>query len=140
MPPPELFFLKPHMEGAYIFEGKQWYTGFVGKDNQWYTGFVGKDNQWITDIGMSGRNMDARILCFYSVMVNTPAMALEIPGVGFNYAFSAADKAGNYLDGGNNYKVILLVDAPAKDFWSVVVYGPQTRSELQIIWRHSLPQ
>lgn len=129
MPSPELFFLKPHMEGAYIFEGKQWCTGFVGKDNQ-----------WIKDIGMSGRNMDARILCFYSVMVNTPAMALEIPGVGFNYAFSAADKAGNYLDGGNNYKVILLVDAPAKDFWSVVVWGPQTRSELQIIWRHSLPQ
>ena len=113
--------LKPRMEGAYIFEDKQWYTGFIGKDYQ-----------WMKDSGMGGRNMDARTLFFYSATVNTPAMALEIPGVGSNYAFSATDQAGNYLDGGNNYKVTLPADVPAKDFWSVVVYDPQTRSELQI--------
>jgi len=59
-------------------------------------------------------------------------MALEIPGVGSNYAFSTADKEGNILKGENSYKVTIPANVPAKDFWSVVVYDPQTRSELQV--------
>lgn len=113
--------LKPRQEGAYFFD-----------DRKWYTGFIGKDYQWLKDKGMGGRDMDARTLFFYSATVNTPAMALEIPGVGSNYAFATEDKAGDLLDGNKSYKVTLPANAPAKDFWSVVVYDPQTRSELQI--------
>ena len=113
--------LKPRDESAYLYEGKQWYTGFIGKDYQ-----------WLKDKGLGGRNLDARTLFFYSATVNTPAMALEIPGVGSNYAFATADKNGELLYGEKNYKITLPADAPAKDFWSVVVYDPQTRSELQI--------
>jgi hypothetical protein len=112
--------LRPKKE-AYLFEGKQWYTGFVGKDHQ-----------WLKDKGMGGRNMDARTLFFYSATVNTPAMALEIPGVGSNYAFATADKNGDILYGEKSYKVNIPANAPAKDFWSVVAYDPQTRSELQV--------
>jgi len=106
---------------AYLFEGKQWYTGFVGKDYQ-----------WLKDKGMGGRNMDARTLFFYSATVNTPAMALEIPGIGSNYAFATADKNGDILYGEKSYKVNIPANVPAKDFWSVVAYDPQTRSELQV--------
>jgi hypothetical protein len=113
--------LRPRDENAYLFEGKQWYTGFIGKDYQ-----------WLLDQGMGGRNLDARTLFFYSATVNTPAMALEIPGVGSNYAFATADKNGDNLYGEKNYKVNIPANAPAKDFWSVVVYDPQTRSELQV--------
>lgn len=113
--------LRPRTENTYLFEGKQWYTGFVGKDYQWFK-----------DKGMGGRNLDARTLFFYSATVNTPAMALEIPGVGSNYAFATADKEGEILYGEKSYKVTIPANAPAKDFWSVVVYDPQTRSELQV--------
>ena len=38
---------------------------------------------------------------------------------------------GEYLDGANSYRLHIPADVPAKDFWSIVVYDPQTRSELQ---------
>jgi len=113
--------LHPRDPNAYLFEGKQWYTGFVGKDYQ-----------WLLDGGNGGRNLDARTLFFYSATVNTPAMALEIPGVGSNYAFCTADKEGKILHGEKSYKLTIPANVPAKDFWSIVVYDPQTRSELQV--------
>lgn len=113
--------LRPRDKNAFLFEGKQWYTGFIGKDYQ-----------WLLDKGMGGRNLDARTLFFYSATVNTPAMALEIPGVGSNYAFATADKNGDILYGEKNYKVNIPANVPAKDFWSIVAYDPQTRSELQV--------
>ena len=36
--------------------------------------------------GAGERNLDARTLFFYQATVNTPAMVLEIPGVGSQYA------------------------------------------------------
>lgn len=112
--------LRPRDKNAYLYEGKQWYTGFIGKDYR-----------WLDDGGMGGRNIDARTLFFYSATVNTPAMALEVPGVGSNYAFDTTDKNGDLLYGHKNYKINIPADVPAKDFWSVVVYDPQTRSQLQ---------
>ena len=38
---------------------------------------------------------------------------------------------GSFLDGSKTYKLHIPADVPANDFWSVVVYDPQTRSELQ---------
>ena len=43
----------------------------------------------------------------------------------------ATDSTGAYLDGSKTYKFTVEADVPAKDFWSMVVYDPQTRSELQ---------
>jgi len=112
---------KTRDKNAYFFEGKQWYTGFIGRDYQ-----------WLRDKGMGGRNMDARTLFFYLATVNTPAMALQIPGVGSNYALTTGDKNGDILYGEKTYKVTLPANPPAKDFWSMVAYDPQTRSELQV--------
>ena len=58
-------------------------------------------------------------------------MVLKRVGVGSQYALAAVDAEGAYLDGGRNYSVTLPPDVPAKDFWSLVVYDPQTRSMLQ---------
>jgi hypothetical protein len=112
--------LSPRDKNAYLYEGKQWYTGFVGKDYR-----------WLDLDGHRGRNMDARTLFFYTATVNTPAMALEIPGVGSNYAFGTRDSNADILYGEKNYKLHLDANIPAKDFWSIVVYDPQTRSMLQ---------
>ena len=52
-------------------------------------------------------------------------------GVGSQYALTFRDRAGDYLDGAAHYRLTIPAGVPAKDFWSVVVYDPQTRSELQ---------
>ena len=104
---------------------------FVYDKSQWKVAFVGGSYQWLIDGGKGGRNLDARTLFFYQATVNTPAMAAKIPGVGSQYAYAERDSAGNYLDGAKNYRLRIPANAPAKDFWSVVLYDPQTRSELQ---------
>ena len=100
-------------------------------DRAWTTGFIGGDYRWLIDDGVGGRNLDARTRFFYLATVNTPAMALEMPGVGSQYALVFQDGNGDHLDGSKQYHLALPADVPAKDFWSVVVYDPQTRSELQ---------
>lgn len=100
-------------------------------DRQWQTGFVGNDYQWMGGDPINGTDHDARTMFFYFATVNTPAMALEMVGVGSQYAIAFRDAAGEYLDGSAHYRLTIPADVPAKDFWSVVAYDPQTRSELQ---------
>lgn len=104
---------------------------FLYEGSHWKVGFVGGDYRWLRNGGVGGRNKDARTLFFYFATVNTPAMAAKIVGAGSQYAFSERDSAGNYLDGDKTYKLNIPADVPAKEFWSVVVYDPQTRSQLQ---------
>ena len=111
---------KPRSDTVYIYD-----------DGSWYTAFDGGDYRWLIDDGKGGRNLDARTLFFYIATVNTPAMVKEMIGVGSQYALNALDTEGAYLEGSENYKLNIPKDVPAKDFWSVVVYDPQTRSELQ---------
>jgi hypothetical protein len=106
--------------GAYKYE-----------DSYWFTPFIGSDYQWRRDGGAGGRYIDARTLFFYGATVNTPAMALKMLGKGSQYAYNARDENGNYLSGDQTYKLNIPANVPARDFWSVVVYDPQTRSELQ---------
>ena len=66
---------------------------------------------------------------FWLATVNTPAMVLEMPGVGSQYGLIATDSQKKFLNGGKNYRLNLPANIPAKDFWSFVVYDPQTRSD-----------
>jgi hypothetical protein len=100
-------------------------------NSQWKTGFIGGDYRWLDGDGMSGRNLDARSAFFYMATVNTPAMAAKMVGKGSQYAINSADKSGNVLEGAKTYRLTMPANVPAKDFWSVVLYDPQTRSELQ---------
>jgi hypothetical protein len=111
---------RPRLEGFANYPGSAWGTAFVGGDYQ-----------WLKDKGMGGRNLDARTLFFYQATVNTPAMVLEMVGRGSQYAVATVDKDGEYLDGSKTYRLNIPANPPAKDFWSVVIYDPQTRSELQ---------
>ncbi|MHA6525972.1 DUF1254 domain-containing protein [Tessaracoccus sp. G1721] len=100
-------------------------------DRRWVTAFVGGDYRWLRDAGNGGRHLDARTLFFYLATVNTPAMAAKMVGVGSQYAGAMVDVNGDALDGARQYRLRIPAEVPAKDFWSVVVYDPQTRSELQ---------
>jgi hypothetical protein len=101
------------------------------KGSQWINLFGAADYRWLEDAGMAGRNLDARTKYYYGYTVNTPAMQARIPGKGSQYAINFIDKDGNAYDGAKNYQLHVPANVPAKDFWSVVLYDPQTRSELQ---------
>ena len=112
--------LKPRDPSAYLYENSGWYTAFIG--GSW---------EWLRNGGKGGRYQDARTMFFYMATVNTPAMVTKIPGKGSQYALNVTDSKGDFLEGDKSYKLNVPKDVPAKDFWSVVAYDPQTRSELQ---------
>ena len=58
-------------------------------------------------------------------------MAMKLIGAGSQYTWSYLDSEGDYLDGGKTHRMNLPKDPPIEAFLSVVVYDPQTRSELQ---------
>src|SRR5690606_35527153 len=87
--------------------------------------------QWLKDDGNGGRFLDARTRYFYGATVNTPAMVLKMVGLGSQYAYAMVDSNGNYLDGNKNYTLNIPANAPAKNFWSMVMYDALPRSMLQ---------
>ncbi|MBL6705212.1 MAG: DUF1254 domain-containing protein [Planctomycetaceae bacterium] len=104
---------------------------FLYEGSYWKRGYPGDNYQFLKDEGLGGRNLDARTSFYYFATVNTPAMAMKLIGAGSQYAWGYLDSKGNYLDGSKTYKLNIPKDAPAKKFWSVCVYDPQTRSMLQ---------
>jgi len=100
-------------------------------NSHWTTLFVGGDYRWLDGDGMGGRNLNARTAYFYIATLNTPAIVEKTVGKGSQYAVVAADKTGADLDGAKTYRLNVPANVPAKDFWSLVLYDPQTRSELQ---------
>ena len=103
------------------------------KASYWKRGFFGRDYRFLLDgdEGAGERNLDARTALFYMATLNTPAMTMKMIGAGSQYAWGDRDSSGEYLDGAKSYRLTLPANVPAKNFWSVVVYDPQTRSELQ---------
>jgi hypothetical protein len=112
-----------------------WYerdkSAFLYEGSNWKRGFVGDSYKFLKDEARGGRNLDARSQFFYMATVNTPAITLKLIGKGSQYAWGYLDAKGNYLDGDKTYKLNLPKDPPAEKFMSVVIYDPQTRSELQ---------
>lgn len=112
-----------HQEGNEIAS-----EGFLYEDTAWFIPFVGGNHEFVRN---GARLLDARTMFHYPATAITPAMAIKMVGVGSQYGIAAMDAEKNYLDGSKNYKLTFPKDIPAKDFWSLVVYDPQTRSLLQ---------
>ena len=115
-------FFQTKIPDNFLYEGSYWKRGFFGRDYRFLLD---------GDEGAGERNLDARTALFYMATLNTPAMTMKMIGAGSQYAWGDRDSSGDYLDGAKSYRLTLPPNVPAKNFWSVVVYDPQTRSELQ---------
>jgi len=112
-----------HQEGNKIAS-----EGFLYENTAWFIPFVGGSHEFIRN---GARLLDARTMFHYPATAITPAMAIKMGGVGSQYGIACMDIDKKYLDGSKTYKLTLPKGIPAKDFWSLVIYDPQTRSLLQ---------
>jgi hypothetical protein len=105
------------LEGVRIYSDRKYEHIFVGGRHDFKFG----DALWL----------DARTLFHYEAIVVTPAMAAKMVGVGSQYLCVYRDADDNFLMGDGQYKLHLPKGIPAKNFWSVTTYHPDTRSLLQ---------
>jgi len=77
------------------------------------------------------KDLDARAKWFFQAQIESPAMFRRTAAAGSLYWLGTRDKSGTYLDGAKAYKLNVPLPVPAKLFWSVTVYNPETRSEIQ---------
>lgn len=108
---------KPRDRAAYFYD-----------DGSWKTAFVGGSHEFIAD---GARLLDCRTMMHYVGTGITPAMTHAAVGVGSQYAFTAEDATGAWLDGARTYTLTLPAGIPAKTFWAIDIYDTQTRSLLQ---------
>jgi hypothetical protein len=104
------------LEGVRRYPDRQYEYLFLGGRHDFMSG----DALWL----------DARTLFHYEAIVVTPAMAVEMVGVGSQYLACYRDAEGDFLMGQHSYRLHLPPDIPAANFWSVTVYHPETRSLL----------
>ena len=76
------------------------------------------------------QDLEAREKWFYQAVVESPAMFRRDAGAGSLYWLGLRDAGGAYLDGSKTYKLTVPLPVPARLFWSVTVYDPITRSQI----------
>jgi len=90
-----------------------------------------KDGEFKPYPPTGARTLDSRTAFYYAYTLDSPAMIMQIPGVGSQYLIAFRDANGDVFDGDKTYKVTLPKDVPAEAFWSFTLYDNQTRSMLQ---------
>ncbi|WP_222946933.1 DUF1254 domain-containing protein [Streptomyces sp. TRM49041] len=109
---------KPRDPDFYYYRGSSW-------KNPWPS----RSHEFLSAEG--ARLLDARAVFHYVGAGTSPAMAAAAVGAGSQYAYTAEDSTGAWLDGGRSYTLTLPNGIPAKNFWAVNVYDPQTRALLR---------
>lgn len=99
-------------------------------DSAYLMAFVDK-NVFFNGKDGATMNSDARVMFHYPYTVVTPAMAVSKAGAGSDYGIAFVDSKKQPLDGSKTYRIRIPPNPPAKDFWALTVYDPQTRSQLQ---------
>jgi hypothetical protein len=101
----------------------------VYTSRMWESPFIGNSS---TFDPKGYRDLEARTTFHFTADGITPAMAAQMPeGKGSRYQTTYKDSDGNYLDGSKTYKMKMPPNVPVALFWSVVVYDPWSRCELQ---------
>ena len=75
-------------------------------------------------------DIDARTLWHYQAIVVSPNLLSTTPGQGTAYLTAFRDNKGEYLDGGEVYKLNVPANPPVARFWAVTAYDATTRGLL----------
>ena len=103
---------------ARVYPNRGWESPYITNNSTFY------QNDYI--------NLAARTAFHFTADGITPAMAMQMPeGKGSRYQTSYKDSDGKFLDGNKVYKLNMPPGVPVALFWSVTVYDPWTRSEMQ---------
>jgi hypothetical protein len=101
----------------------------VYPNRRWESPYVTNNSTFYRDDHIA---LEARTVFHFTADGITPAMAMQMPeGKGSRYQTTYKDADGNYLDAKKTYKVNMPPEVPVALFWSVTVYDPWTRCELQ---------
>jgi hypothetical protein len=116
------------MSRVIAFESRQ-PDARVYKDLRWESPFIGNSSTFDPE---GYFNLEARTTFHFTADGITPAMAMQMPeGKGSRYQTTYKDGDGAYLDGSKTYKMTMPPKVPVALFWSVTLYDPWTRCELQ---------
>ncbi|MGR9552163.1 DUF1254 domain-containing protein [Rhizobium leguminosarum] len=100
-----------------VYDDRAWEWLFIGGSASWDPrGYV---------------NTDLRAAFAYVAVGMSPAMVDKVVGQGSQYLSTMRDSEGRHLDGSKNYRLHLPANIPVVNFWSVVVYDSESRSELR---------
>lgn len=89
-------------------------------DRQWERAWSGGTAEWMQE---SYLDLGSRSRFFQYAYSSAPAMVMRTTGAGSKYPYTIRDADGNFLEGGNTYKLHLPPDAPAALFWAVTAYN-----------------
>jgi hypothetical protein len=102
---------------------------FVWRDRSWEwvsLRFEGRDFDTLT-----ATDLEAREKWFYQATGASPAMFRRTTDAGVVGWLGARDENAAPLDGARTYELVLPQPVPARLFWSVTLYDPDTRSQLR---------
>jgi hypothetical protein len=106
------------------------------KDKTQRRAWAGATAEWWQE---SYLDIDQRATFFQYAYSSAPAMVMRTINAGSKYPVFLTDKNGEYLHGGNTYKMHLPKGIPAKAFWAVTAYNitdgtmPKTSQEFPSI-------
>ena len=66
-----------------------------------------------------------------NAQTTSPLAAMKFVGSGSQYLYTHSDTDHNTLDGAETYRLHVPANVPAKNFWSITLYDPISRSMLQ---------
>jgi hypothetical protein len=101
-------------------------TGIYYKNRHW--GNIFPVNATFT--ANTFNHIDARSAYFTLAYSTSPGMALNLENVGAKYPYTITDSNGDFLNGGETYKLNLPPNIPVVLFWSITIYDPITGAGL----------
>jgi hypothetical protein len=122
-------------EAAYVGETMALTTDFAPRSG---LGHYADGTNWeialVTNLDQRDEHhghLDERAMWFYEALTTSKGMTSSRVGVGSIYLTAYKDSKGDWLDGGQNYRLRVPANVPAKNFWSVTVYHNDTRYLIQ---------
>jgi hypothetical protein len=74
--------------------------------------------------------LDERAAWFYESVGSSTGLRTNTPGTGQVYLAAYKDRSGRWLNGGQQYRLVVPAYVPAKQLWSITAYDNDTRAVL----------